>query len=363
MNRRKRILVPGLLVDEAESEQTLGRAADVELVYGLSPEDRALGFSPERREERMQAVAEALDEHLPTAAALHGMGVTGHMPVTAEMMDRAGQLEVIFVQAAGTDMIDVDAATERGILVVNAPGANAPAVAEHAVGLMLALTRQIAEADRRARRGDPPAPVRLTGPRALTMLAGKTLGVIGYGFVGRTLADLCRRAFSMPVLAYDPFYDGLEAARQGTRLVEDLDELLGQADVVSVNTPLTAATRHIIDARALGLMRPSSILLNTGRGGSVDTDALVVALREERIAGAGLDVTDPEPLPPGHPLFDLDNVVVTPHVGGGAREVMAPTARTANALLLDALRGRRPRHLVNPAAWARHAERFGAVPV
>jgi phosphoglycerate dehydrogenase-like enzyme len=135
---------------------------------------------------------------------------------------------------------------------------------------------------------------------------------------------------------------------------------LARADFVSINTPFTAETESLIGARELAAMKPSAFLVNTARGKVVDSDALVAALRDGTIAGAGLDVTDPEPLPAGHPLFDLDNVILTPHLGGNASEVFRASSMTPVRLALDALRGKRPRHLVNPQAWPRHVERFGA---
>jgi D-3-phosphoglycerate dehydrogenase len=355
-----RILVPGLFTDEAATESVFATDDAVELVYALSPEDRALGFGGERIAERHALGEEALARYLPTVHAVHAMGVTGHMPFTAPMMDAASLLKVLFIQAAGTDMIDVPAATERGILVVNAPGANAPAVAEHALGLMLALVRHIAETDGFAHREQRWAKMRMRGPRALSTLSGKTLGLVGFGFVGRTVAQMCAAAFGMNVLAFDPHFDELEARRLGVTMVDDLETVLASADVVSVATPLNESTRHLIGREALAAMKPTAVLINVGRGGTVDTDALVEALRDGVIAGAGLDVCEPEPLPDGHPLFLLDSVVMTPHCGGAALEVMAPTAVTASRLALEALQGRRPRHLINPAAWDRHIERFWA---
>jgi len=283
------------------------------------------------------------------------------MPVTADMLERATNLEVVFISAAGTDRIDVASATERGILVINAVGANAPAVAEHAVGLMLALCRRICDTDRYAhlhKRVDPLRVVQ-TPPR-LSLLGSKVLAIIGYGFVGRSIADIARRGFGMEVVAYDPYFDPIEAERQGVRVVDDLHEALGDADFVSVNTPFGPETAALIGAAELAVMKPTAFLVNTARGGVVDADALLKALTEGTIAGAGLDVTEPEPLPDGHPFFDLDNVVLTPHVGGNAPEVFRASSMTPVRLTLDALRGKRPRHLVNPDAWARRAARVGS---
>jgi D-3-phosphoglycerate dehydrogenase len=362
MSARKRVFVPAFFVHPA-AIAVFEDAPDVELVWGLSDDERQIGpGAADRYAIRLKAVERALDEQLPRAHAMHAMGLRGHLPVTAAMMDQAPRLEVVFIQAAGTDMIDVGAATERGILVVNAPGGNAPSVAEHAVAMMLSLVHRIADADRFAHTEQRSDFMRLTknGPRP-ALMGGKTLGIIGFGFIGRTIAQICRDGFGMDVLAFDPFFDPIEARRLGVTMLLDLAELLPRCDFVSVNTPLTPATRNIVDAEALRLMKPGAYLVNTGRGGAVDTEALVEALRGGTIAGAGLDVTEPEPLPAGHPLFSLENVMLTPHSAGGAPEVLGVMATTAAVLTLDALRGHRPRHLINPAAWERHVERFASL--
>jgi D-3-phosphoglycerate dehydrogenase len=199
-------------------------------------------------------------------------------------------------------------------------------------------------------------------PPRLSLLRGKTLTIIGFGFIGRTIAQICAQGFGMEVLAYDPFFDEIEAERLGVTLVADLHEALATADFVSVNTPFNPDTAALIGAKELETMKSSAFLVNTARGGVVDPDALVAALRDRTIAGAALDVTEPEPLPPGHPLFDLDNVILTPHVGGNASEVFRASSVTPVRLLLQAFRGERPRHVINPDAWSRHVERFGGQP-
>jgi phosphoglycerate dehydrogenase-like enzyme len=363
MAGRKKVLIPTFLL-HPDADALLQGAEDIEVIYGLDEAERAIGLGgTDRFAQRDQAVKVALERYLGEVHALHAMGPGGHMPVTAEMFERAALLEVVFISAAGTDRIDVQAATERGILVINAAGANAPAVAEHAVGLMLALCRRIADTDRVAHETKKVDAMRVmqTPPR-LSLLRGKTLTIIGFGFIGRTIAQICRQGFGMHVVAFDPFFDSIEAERLGVALVEDLDEALAAADFVSVNTPFNAQTAALIGAKQLATMKDSAYLVNTARGGVVDPDALLAALRDRTIAGAALDVTEPEPLPPGHPLFDLDNVILTPHVGGNASEVFRASSVTPVRLLLEALRGGRPRHLINPSAWSRHVERFGGEP-
>jgi D-3-phosphoglycerate dehydrogenase len=360
---RKQVLIPTFLL-HPDATRLLEEADDIEVVYALDPEERALGIAGAgRREVRQQAVAAALEQHLGAVNALHALGPGGHMPVTAAMLDRAAHLEVVFISAAGTDRIDVASATELGILVINAVGANAPAVAEHAVGLMLALCRRICDTDRDAHAHKRVDPLRVVQtPPPLSLLGGKVLAVIGYGFVGRSIADIVQRGFGMEVIAYDPYFDPIEAERQGVRILDDLHAVLRSADFVSINTPFGAETAALIGAAELSAMRPTAFLVNTARGGVVDAEALLKALTAGTIAGAALDVTDPEPLPDGHPFFDLDNVVLTPHVGGNAPEVFRASSVTPVRLTLDALRGRRPRHLVNPGAWERHVDRFGGAP-
>jgi D-3-phosphoglycerate dehydrogenase / 2-oxoglutarate reductase len=225
---------------------------------------------------------------------------------------------------------------------------------------MLALCRRICDTDRYAHVHKNVDPLRvLQTPPRLSLLGGKVLTIIGYGFIGRTIAEIARRGFGMHVIAYDPYFDPIEAERQGVRIVEDLHAALHEADFVSVNTPFGPETASLIGADELASMKPTAFLVNTARGGVVDPDALLKALSSGVIAGAGLDVTDPEPLPDGHPFFDLDNVVLTPHLGGNAPEVFRASSVTPVRLTLEALRGKRPRHVVNPAAWDRHVERFG----
>jgi D-3-phosphoglycerate dehydrogenase / 2-oxoglutarate reductase len=360
MAATKKVLIPTFLL-HPDADALLENADDVEVIYGLDEAERAIGLGgTDRFEIRQQAVARALDRYLGEVHALHAIGPGGHLPVTSEMLQQASLLEVLFISAAGTDKIDVPAATELGILVINAVGANAPAVAEHAVGLMLALCRRIADTDRLAHATKKVDAMRVmqTPPR-LSLLRGKTLTIIGFGFIGRTIAQICAQGFGMEVLAYDPFFDAIEAERLGVTMVDDLHEALAVADFVSVNTPFNPDTAALIGAKELATMKPSAFLVNTARGGVVDPDALLAALRDRTIAGAALDVTEPEPLPPDHPLFDLDNVILTPHVGGNASEVFRASSVTPVRLLLQALRGERPRHLINPQAWARHVERFG----
>jgi D-3-phosphoglycerate dehydrogenase len=351
MHDRKTVLIPALFPDPV-GDRMLAEDDHVEAVYALSEAERALGYRPASRLDlREVAMAEALRERLPTAHALHCLGVRGHLHVDRELIASAERLEVLFIAAAGTDRIDVDAATEHGVVVVNAPGANAAGVAEHALGLMLSLARRVAETDRHAHRERRIAMTRvLETPPGLSLIAGKTVGLVGCGASGSELAWRCA-ALGAEVIGFDPRLGRARAGDAPIRRVDSLRELLTRADHVSLHVPLTSDTAGMIGARELALMKPTAFFVNTARGACVDTAALTAALRERSIAGAALDVTDPEPLPDGHELFDLDNVVLTPHIAGYSPETNRAATVAAVGAALAALRGVRPHHIVNPQAW------------
>lgn len=336
-------------------------APKVLLAWGAIPEP-ALDLIGDRLEVRYLDTSGSPDEVWQAAlAALPGVhAVYGFGRVDTELLDSAPDLEVIIVRGSGYDRVDVDAATAHGVAVVHAAGAAYIPVAEHAIGLMLSLLKWIAAADRHAHAtGTQRSNIETftTYGGMPSVLWGKTIGIVGFGFIGRELARKCIHGFDMDVLAFDPFYDPLEAERQGVRLCADLDEMLPQCDIVSVNAPLVEATRGIIGKAQLAAMKPTALLINAARGGLVDTEALVEALAGGVIAGAGLDVTEPEPLPDGHPLLGMDNVVLTPHIGGVATEFMGKMALSTIGAGLDVLSGRRPIHLVNPEAWPAFLER------
>ena len=284
------------------------------------------------------------------AAALAGAhGVLG--TVDAEVLAAAPVLEVIGIPGSGWDHIDVDGATARGIAVVNAAGAQHAAVAEHTLGLMLSLVKRIAVSDRIFHLEQ-----RFAGrdhfmgdgwPGWPEELSGKTIGILGFGFIGRDVARKCRLGFDMRVLAFDPFADPDEMARQGVEPA-DLDDLLATSDFVSLHLPLTEATRNFIGERELRLMQPHSYLVNLSRGGTVDEDALVRALQEGWIRGAGIDVFAEEPAPDGHPLYGMENVVLTAHIGGWVIEAVPRLSAVMAREMRTVLRGERPWRIVNP---------------
>jgi glyoxylate reductase len=273
-----------------------------------------------------------------------------HDKVDAALLDAAGpQLRCVANVAVGYDNIDVAAATERGVVVTNTPGVLTDSTADLAMALILMVTRRLGEAERRIRSGEPWSwdMFFMLG----TSLAGKTLGVIGLGAIGQATAKRAR-AFGMEILYAGPrrASEETEAELGGARRVP-LMALLATADVVTVHTPLTPETRHLIDSTALRQMRPDAYLVNTSRGPIVDEAALAKALRDNRIAGAALDVFENEP--EVHPaLLERDNVVLIPHLGSATIETRTAMAVLAADNALAVLAGKKPPTAVNPEVLA-----------
>jgi D-3-phosphoglycerate dehydrogenase / 2-oxoglutarate reductase len=281
------------------------------------------------------------DPHRDLASA-QGAVVSAHV-FDAALMDLAPGLRVIARTGIGIDRVDVVAATERGIAVCNTPDAPSVSTAEHALTLMLAVAKDLQGARTRQLHGGPADMYAIHIGRELR---GQTLGLVGFGRIPRLLAG-CGRALGMHVAAHDPFVDAA-AFPPDVAAVASLPELLAGSDIVSLHAPLSDATHHLIDAEALSHMRVGAILVNTARGGLVDLDALSAALDSGQLSGAGLDVTDPEPLPAAHPLLRRDDVVITPHIAAATEQAKRRIFRSAFAQVLDVLDGRRPPHLVNP---------------
>jgi glyoxylate reductase len=251
--------------------------------------------------------------------------------VDTELLDGAPRLKAIANMGVGTDNIDVEACSERGIPVGNTPDVLTDATADLAFALLLALARRIVRGEEKVRSGE----WRTWEPAADlgADLAGAVLGIVGWGRIGQATA---RRGVGF----------GMEIVHSSRSSGVPLGELLERADFVSLHTPLTPDTRHLIDAAALARMKPTALLVNTARGGVVDQDALRDALHAGEIAGAALDVTDPEPLPADHPLLDAPNLLVVPHVGSATVRTRARMAEMAVENLLAALDGRPMPHQV-----------------
>ncbi|MGN6378382.1 MAG: phosphoglycerate dehydrogenase [Gaiellales bacterium] len=257
--------------------------------------------------------------------------------VTADLIDRATRLKVIGRAGTGVDNVDVAAATRRGIIVANAPGSNMMAAAEHAVGLLLAVARNIPQADAALRAG------RWERKNGVE-LAGKTLGVVGLGRIGQLVAAR-GLGLGMNVIAFDPFVPD-ERMRELQVVSVSLDELWAQAEFITLHTPLTTQTRHLVDAHAIARMRPGVRLVNAARGDLVDLDALVEALQSGQVAGAGLDVFPTEPYTQGE-ILTLPNVVVTPHLGASTREAQDRAGVIVAEQVAAALDGRLVSNAVN----------------
>ncbi len=254
------------------------------------------------------------EELVRVIKGVHGLIVRSKPLVTRKVIEAADNLLVIGRAGVGVDNIDVEAARVRGIEVLTSPEATTQSVAELTVGLMLAVARKIAFCDRKIRAGEWPKKY------AVGMeLYGKTLGVIGAGRIGSAVARIAKLGFNMNVIYYDIARNTKLEEEIGAKYVP-LEELLREADVISIHVPLTEETRYMINEERLKSMKKTAILINTSRGAVIDTKALVKALREGWIAGAGLDVFEEEPLSLNHPLLELENVVLTAHIGASTEE-------------------------------------------
>lgn len=284
--------------------------------------------------------AESRAELLGRLAGAHALiNVRSYTKLDAETLAELPDLGIIAVFGAGVDNIDLDAAAGLGIYVTNAPGANARSVAEHALALTLAVARALPRHEREVRAG------RWTHFGGVE-LEGKTFAVLGLGAIGQHAARIAA-AFGMRVVAWSPTFDAARARSVGAELVE-LDDALRQADVLSLHLAVTPGTRGIIGRRELALLKPPAILVNTARGALVDQAALLEALAANRLYGAGLDVYEEEPVPPGHPLTLLDNVVLTPHAGWVTNEARIRTLAVPIDNIRD-WRAGRPRNVCNAA--------------
>jgi D-3-phosphoglycerate dehydrogenase len=271
-----------------------------------------------------------------------------------DLLARCPHLVAVCSAGAGYDIIDVDACTAAGVIVCNNSGPGREAVAEHALGFMLALAKKIVMADRVIRRE------RVQDRSALrsSELLGKTLGVVGVGQIGSRLIELCA-PFAMDVLAYDPYLSDDDAAARGATKVE-LDELLERADFVQLNCPLTPETEGLIGREQFARMKATAFFITTARGPVHDEAALYEALVSGTIAGAGIDVFHDEPPDPSHPLLTLDNVVASPHTAGITEEATRDIARATAEQWLDIFAGKVPPRLLNPEVWPVYADRFAA---
>jgi len=270
-------------------------------------------------------------------------------PFPGEIIEAADALKVIGRHGVGVDNIDVKAATEKGIVVVYTPNANATSVAEHTITAIGALAKRAVSYDRATREGR----WEIRNSYKAVDLDGKILGLVGIGRIGSMVARRAAAAYNMKVIAFDPYIRPETADRLGVSILARMDDVFGQADVVSLHTPLTPETRGLVNEAKLRLMKPTSFLINFSRGEVVDEKALCMALRSGVIAAAAIDVYDPEPPLRDNPLFALENILLSPHSAALTEECVIRMATGAAEGIVDVLSGKKPQYIVNPDVYHR----------
>jgi D-3-phosphoglycerate dehydrogenase len=314
----------------AEAEELLEQHADVRRV---DDQDR-------------EAVSKAL-------ADAHGVVARYPARIDRELIADAPQLLAVLSSGRGVDNIDIGAASEAGVVVANNPGLGGKPVSEHALGLLLMVTRGLAAM---TRDGVESAwENRLTTRRV--ELTGKVLGIVGLGNVGGWMARRAHGGFLMRVLAYDPYVSAEKMAEVGAVKVESLEQLLAESDFVTAHPELNDETEGMFNDRTFAQMKAGAYFLNTSRGRVVDADALVRALRSGHLAGAALDVYEDEPLPADSPLLEIENLVLSAHIADFTVETKRALALSAAGQLISALNGEQPPSALNPHVWGRVAER------
>lgn len=274
-------------------------------------------------------------------------------PFTERVLSQLPKCRMVARFGIGMDSVDLEAATRYGIVVSNAAEFCVPEVADHATALILALGRRVTMLDRFVREGEWAGASNHTGP--IVRLSHQTVGFVGFGRIARQTARNLVNIFGT-LLAYDPFVTQEQADAYQVQLVS-LDDLLAQSDYVSVHTPLMPQTRGLIGAAQLAKMKPTACLINTSRGPVIDQEALIRALQSRQIAGAALDVFDPEPLPEDSPLRQMDNVILTPHMAAYSEQALADLRAAVTKNVSDAIEGYLPRYILNANVTSRHGLR------
>ena len=336
--RRWRVARFEIHIDPA-FEERLAREPGIELVRGPLPQSH-----------------EDVSRTLAGADVYHVSSARNEMAkfsfVTPELLQRNPHLLAISTYGAGYDSVDVAACTRAGVIVMNQAGANRDSVAEHTLGLILGVVHRLPESDRALRERRGFSREDLMGRE----IKGMTIGLVGIGHVGTTVAKLSA-AFGLEVIATDPFVPPEEIRKRGARPVS-FDDLIATADIVSLHCPRDAGTANLMGAAQFARMKPGSYFITTARGGVHDEAALARALESGHLAGAGLDVWEPEPPPLDHPLLRQPHVFATYHTAGVTREARRNIAEQGSEQIVQLLRGERPPRLVNPAAWAAFQKRF-----
>ncbi|MEA3217139.1 MAG: hypothetical protein QOJ19_3295 [Acidimicrobiia bacterium] len=297
-----------------------------------------------------EVAAASEDEFVRFAHDADALITSWGFPITRRIIEGLRRCVVIGVGSVGVDTVDVDAATEAGIVVTNTPDIFIEEVADHALALILGCARRIVEQDEMVRderwfQGRPQL-------SHLPRLWGRTLGLVSFGNVARATARRAA-AFGVHLLAYDPFVSELRMTAEGVEPVTSLGELLERSDIVSIHAPYNRDTHHLIGAAEIARMRDDAILVNTGRGGVVDEEALALAMAGGKLWAAALDVLEQEPPPPDHPLFTLPNVILSPHVASATSRMRPETRRRVGREVALVLSGRWPRSCVNPGVLPR----------
>lgn len=283
------------------------------------------------------------DEILKILPEVQGIVLCAGMKMFSGEMEAAKNLEVIGRHGVGLDIVDLTEATKRKIPVVFTPYGPTESTAEHAFTLMLAAVRKLAYLDRETRKGNFHIRDRIVG---FELFEAK-LGVVGFGHIGQRVAEMCRKALDMKVFVYDPFIDPCKITASGAEKCDSLLDLMSKADIVTLHIPSINTTRGLIDKEALEALGPDGFLINTSRGAVVDEAALIDALQNNKIAGAGLDVFDPEPPADDNPLFNLDNVVLTPHLASFTDQGRRRMGMMVVEDVLKVLRGDPPKYCAN----------------
>jgi D-3-phosphoglycerate dehydrogenase len=297
---------------------------------------------------RLQAHADvAAGTSLDTLAGADA-AIIGRSVVDAAFIERAGpSLKLVIRHGIGYNTLDVPTATQYGVLAANTPDAPTESTAEQAVGLLLAVAKLIVKSDMVLRANTPWTLADLRG----TEVRDRVLGVVGYGRIGRRVAEICGLGLKMPIVVFDPYLSAAAPTAEYVTVATSLDALLPQVDFLTLHTPLMPETHRLIGERELRLMKPGTFLINVSRGPVVDEAALIRALQDGHLAGAGLDVFDPEPPMPDNPLLRMTNVVVTPHVASNTDKGLWRMSSSVVDQVLQVLAGERPTFLLDPAAW------------
>ncbi len=305
--------------------------------YSSKPLDmiKEEGYSLELVPGKGGALSEESKKLLPEVDAI----IVGVEKLGKEELDKATNCKIITKHGVGVDNIDVEHATKCGIIVTNVPAANSDAVADNAMGLILALSRGIVQSDKNVRN-------KIWKPYVGMELAGKTLGIIGTGQIGKKVCQRAKRGFNMDIVAFDLYPDNEWAETMGVKYVK-LEQLLKAADVVTVHVPFVPGTGYIIGEKELSLMKESALLINTARGGLIDQKALAKAISENAIKGAAIDVFEQEP-PWGSELIEMDQLVLTSHISGYTTEALEETGVVCAKNIIAVLEGKKPQYIINP---------------